>query len=130
MSRTMEYYTEQAPLIREHLNAGASDFWELDTETENVLLEDYARALFGVFDFRASREQMEKLRALRSGWAYNVDKYGLYYAVLGGYYVTAYNSIFKSQIEDEEQLTPIGRQIKKEIDRSDGDPVLLLYHIK
>lgn len=86
LSRTMEYYTEQAPLIREHLNAGASDFWELDTETENVLLEDYARALFGVFDFRASREQMEKLRALRSGWAYNVDKYGLYYAVLGGYW--------------------------------------------
>ena len=86
LSRTMEYYTEQAPLIREHLNAGASDFWELDTETENVLLEDYARALFGVFDFRASREQMQKLRALRSGWAYNVDKYGLYYAVLGGYW--------------------------------------------
>ena len=86
LSRTMEYYTEQAPLIREHLNAGASEFWELDTDTENVLLEDYARALFGVFDFRASREQMEKLRALRSGWAYNVDKYGLYYAVLGGYW--------------------------------------------
>ena len=86
LSRTMEYYTEQAPLIREHLNAGASEFWELDTETENVLLEDYARALFGVFDFRASREQMEKLRSLRFGWAYNVDKYGLYYAVLGGYW--------------------------------------------
>ena len=86
LSRTMEYYTEQAPLIREHLNAGASDFWELDTETENVLLEDYARALFGVFDFRASREQMGKLRGLRSGAAYNIDKYGLYYAVLGGYW--------------------------------------------
>lgn len=86
LSRTMEYYTEHARQIREHLNAGASEFWELDTETENVLLEDYARALFGVFDFRASREQMEKLRALRSGWAYNVDKYGLYYAVLGGYW--------------------------------------------
>lgn len=86
LSRTMEYYTEHARQIREHLNAGASDFWELDTETENVLLEDYARALFGVFDFRASREQMQKLRALRSGWAYNVDKYGLYYAVLGGYW--------------------------------------------
>lgn len=86
LSRTMEYYTEHARQIREHLNAGASEFWELDTETENVLLEDYARALFGVFDFRASREQMEKFRALRSGWAYNVDKYGLYYAVLGGYW--------------------------------------------
>lgn len=85
LSRTMEYYTEQAPLIREHLNAGASEFWELDTDTENVLLEDYARALFGVFDFRASREQMGKLRGLRSGAAYNIDKYGLYYAVLGGY---------------------------------------------
>ena len=86
LSRTMEYYTEHARQIREHLNAGASDFWELDTETENVLLEDYARALFGVFDFKASREQMIKLRALRSGWAFNVDKYGLYYAVLGGYW--------------------------------------------
>lgn len=86
LSRTMEYYTEHARQIREHLNAGASEFWKLDTETENVLLEDYARSLFGVFDFRASREQMQKLRALRSGWAYNVDKYGLYYAVLGGYW--------------------------------------------
>lgn len=86
LSRTMEYYTEQAPLIREHFAAGASKFWELDTETENVLLEDYARSLFGVFDFRASREQMQKLRGLRSGWAYNLDKYGLYYAVLGGYW--------------------------------------------
>lgn len=86
LSRTMEYYTEHARQIREHLNAGASDFWNLDTETENVLLEDYARALFGVFDFKASREQMLKLRALHSGWAFNVDKYGLYYAVLGGYW--------------------------------------------
>ena len=86
LSRTMEYYTEQAPLIREHLNAGASDFWKLDTEMENVLLEDYARALFGVFDFRASQEQMLKLRGLRSGWAFDLDKYGLYYAVLGGYW--------------------------------------------
>ena len=86
LSRTMEYYTEQAPLIREHLNAGASDFWKLDTETENVLLEDYARALFGVFDFRASQEQMIKLSGLRSGWAFDLDKYGLYYAVLVGYW--------------------------------------------
>ena len=86
LSRTMEYYTEQAPLIREHLNAGASEFWELDTETENVLLEDYARALFGVFDFRASQEQMLKLRGLHSVWAFDLDKYGLYYAVLGGYW--------------------------------------------
>ena len=86
LSRTMEYYTEHARQIREHLNAGASDFWKLDTETENVLLEDYARALFGVFDFRASREQMIKLRGLRSGWAFDLDKYGLYYAVLGGYW--------------------------------------------
>ena len=86
LSRTMEYYTEQAPLIREHLNAGASDFWKLDTEMENVLLEDYARALFGVFDFRASQEQMIKLSGLRSGWAFDLDKYGLYYAVLVGYW--------------------------------------------
>ena len=86
LSRTMEYYTEQAPLIREHLNAGASDFWKLDTEMENVLLEDYARALFGVFDFRASQEQMLKLRGLHSVWAFDLDKYGLYYAVLGGYW--------------------------------------------
>jgi hypothetical protein len=33
-------------------------------------------------------------------------------------------------INDEEQLTPIGKQIKKEIDGSDGNPVLLQYHIK
>lgn len=104
LSRTMEYYTEQAPLIREHFNAGASKFWELDTETENVLLEDYARALFGVFDFRASRDQMQKLRGLRSGWAYNLDKYGLYYAVLGGYWGSGYWGICRG-LDEYDRIT-------------------------
>lgn len=38
--------------------------------------------------------------------------------------------MFGKAIADEERLTPLGKQIKKEIDSSDGDPVLLLYHIK
>ena len=58
------------------------------------------------------------------------DKYLNPSAVVDGYYVTVFNSLFKSQIVNEDELTPIGLQIKKEIDRSDGDPVLLLYHIK
>ena len=85
LSFTMEYYTRKAQQIREHLNAGASQFWDISPETENVLLEDYARALFGVFDFAATREQMEQLRALRSTRPFLIDSYGLYYAVLGGY---------------------------------------------
>ena len=58
------------------------------------------------------------------------DKYLNPNAVLGGYYVTVFNSLFKSEIENEKELTPLGRQIKKAIDSSDGNPVLLLYHIK
>lgn len=85
LPRTMEYYTRKAQQVREHLNAGASKFWELSPEMENVLLEDYARALFGVFDFTATRDQMERLRALRSTRPFLIDRYGLYYAVLGGY---------------------------------------------
>lgn len=85
LSRSMDYYTQRAPMIREHLNAGASLFWEISPETENVLLEDYARAVFGVYDFNATREQMAHLRGLRSGRPYFIDKYGFYYAVLGGY---------------------------------------------
>lgn len=85
LSRSIDYYTQRAPMIRQHLNAGASLFWELSPETENVLLEDYARAVFGVFNFRATRDQMQHLRGLRSGRPYYIDKYGLYYAVLGGY---------------------------------------------
>ena len=85
LSRTMEYYTRKAQQVREHLNAGASQFWELSPEMENALLEDYARALFGVFDFTATRDQMERLRALRSTRPFLIDRYGLYYAVLGGY---------------------------------------------
>ena len=85
LSRTMEYYTRKAQQVREHLNAGASKFWELSPEMENALLEDYARALFGVFDFTATRDQMERLRALRSTRPFLIDRYGLYYAVLGGY---------------------------------------------
>lgn len=81
----MEYYTRKAQQVREHLNAGASQFWELSPEMENALLEDYARALFGVFDFTATRDQMERLRALRSTRPFLIDRYGLYYAVLGGY---------------------------------------------
>ena len=85
LSRSMDYYTQRAPMIREHLNAGASLFWEISPETENVLLEDYARAVFGVYDFNATREQMAHLRGLRSARPYYIDKYGFYYAVLGGY---------------------------------------------
>ena len=45
------------------------------------------------------------------------------------YYVTTFNTPFGKDITDEEKLTPLGKQIKKEIDSSDGNPVLLLYHI-
>lgn len=58
------------------------------------------------------------------------DKYLNPNAVVADYYVTAFNSIFKSQIENEEQLTPLGQQIRKAIDSSDGNPVFLMYHIK
>jgi hypothetical protein len=46
------------------------------------------------------------------------------------YYVTTYNTIFGMDINDEEKLTPIGKQIKKEIEGCDGNPVFLQYHIK
>lgn len=58
------------------------------------------------------------------------DKYLNPNAVVADYYVTVFNSIFKSQIENEDELSPLGRQIKKVIDSSDGNPVLLKYHIK
>lgn len=84
LSRTVEYFKQHAPRIREHLTKTA-EFWALDTSTQNVLLEDYARALFGVFDFKATRGQMEQLRALQSARPFFIDRYGLFYAVLGGY---------------------------------------------
>ena len=46
------------------------------------------------------------------------------------YYVTTFNTPFGKAIADEEKLTPLGRQIRKEIEGSDDNPVLLLYHIK
>ena len=46
------------------------------------------------------------------------------------YYVTTFNTPFGIDIADEGKLTPLGKQIKKEIDSSDGDPVFLMYHIK
>lgn len=45
------------------------------------------------------------------------------------YYVTTFNTPFGIDIADEEKLTPLGKQIKKEIDSSDGNPVFLMYHI-
>ena len=99
LSRTITYYTRKAQQVREHLNAGASQFWELSPEMENVLLEDYARALFGVFDFTATREQMERLRALRSTRPFLIDRYGLYYAALGGY------SDIARRLDDYDRIT-------------------------
>lgn len=84
LSYTMEYYQIHAQSVREHLNK-AANFWGFSEQAQNALLEDYARALFGVFDFTASREQMEQLRALRSSAAFFIDPYGLYIGVLGGY---------------------------------------------
>lgn len=46
------------------------------------------------------------------------------------YYVTTYNTPFGMDINEEEKLTPLGRQIEKTIDTSDGNPVFLMYHIK
>ena len=84
LSYTMKYYENHAQSVREHLNKAAK-FWGFSEQAQNALLEDYARALFGVFDFSASREQMEQLRALRSSAAFFIDPYGLYIGVLGGY---------------------------------------------
>ena len=46
------------------------------------------------------------------------------------YYITTFNTMFGKDIADESKLTPLGRQIKKEIDGSDGNPVFLRYHIR
>lgn len=97
LSRTMEYYTQRAKSVREHLNKAAK-FWGLTEDDKNALLEDYARALFGVFDFTATRDQMAHLRALRSSAAFFIDAYGLYIAVLGCYsdvydHLTEYETI-------------------------------------
>lgn len=113
LSFTMEYYTRKAQQIREHLNAGASQFWDISPETENALLEDYARALFGVFDFTATREQMDRLRALRSVRPFLIDKYGLYYAVLGGY-----KDIVR-QLDDYDRITAPRDQYRGAADQSD-----------
>lgn len=82
MARTVELYKEQAQRVRDY-------FLEINTGVNlsdvNVLLEDYARALFGVYDFTATREQMQILSAVRSANLLMIDRYGLYYAVLGDY---------------------------------------------
>ena len=48
----------------------------------------------------------------------------------GDYYISAFNVELGRSISDESKLTPLGKRIKQEIDKSDGDPVLMLYHIK
>ena len=113
LSFTTEYYTRKAQQIREHLNAGASQFWDISPETENVLLEDYARALFGVFDFAATRDQMEQLRALRSTRPFLIDSYGLYYAVLGGY-----KDIIR-HLDDYDRITAPRDQYRGAADQTD-----------
>ena len=114
LSRSMDYYTQRAPMIRQHLNAGASLFWEISPETENVLLEDYARAVFGVYDFKATRDQMQHLRGLRSGRPYFIDKYGLYYAVLGGYL-----GVLRG-LDEYDRITAPGDQYRGVTDQTDA----------
>lgn len=48
----------------------------------------------------------------------------------GDYYITGFNVELGRSISDESKLTPLGKRIQQEIDKSDGDPVLVLYHIK
>lgn len=48
----------------------------------------------------------------------------------GDYYITGFNVELGRSIADESKLTPLGKRIKQEIDKSDGEPVLMLYHIK
>lgn len=89
LPRTMEYYAQHAQKVREHLN-NVAEFWGFDDATQNTFLEDYARVLFGVFDFRATRGQMLRLRALRSFPAFEIDPYGLYIGVTG-----IYNDVYR-----------------------------------
>lgn len=84
LPRTMEYYTRHTEKIREHLNA-KGEFYGFTDEEKNALLEDYARALFGVFDFTATRDQMAKLIPMQSTQSFLIDPYGLYTAVIGVY---------------------------------------------
>lgn len=48
----------------------------------------------------------------------------------GDYYITGFNVELGRSIGDETKLSPLGKRIQQEIDKSDGDPVLMLYHIK
>ena len=48
----------------------------------------------------------------------------------GDYYITGFNVELGRSIGDESKLSPLGKRIQQEIDKSDGNPVLMTYRIK
>lgn len=72
------YYLEHADRIREELKKGGAD-----DETTNAVIDDYAAALCGLFDFKATPEQMQRaLNACQPLTGYAIDKYGFFIGLL------------------------------------------------
>lgn len=83
--RAALFFRMRAAGLREYCEKLRKDGADITPETEAVLLEDYARALFGVYKFKATREQMQALRPTKSPQTFIIDAYALYYIVLCGY---------------------------------------------
>ena len=81
LRRAEIYYNQRADQIRETLTASG-----VTADVVNVVCSDYAGVLSGQFKFRATPAQMQTaLRALKPYAAFNIDRYGLYFALLLNY---------------------------------------------
>lgn len=72
------YFHEHAEQVRAALEQGGAD-----AETIAAVLNDYAAALCGICEYRATAQQMENaLKSCGPAVAYSIDKYGLYIGLL------------------------------------------------
>lgn len=81
LRRAEIYYNQRADQIRETLTASG-----VTADVVAVVCSDYAGVLSGQFKFNATPAQMQTaLRALKPYAAFNIDRYGLYFALLLNY---------------------------------------------
>lgn len=78
LSAGQQYYSEHAGTIRAALEQGGAD-----AETVEAVLYDYGAALCGMYNYKATPEQMQNaLRACGPAVAFRIDKVGFYIGLL------------------------------------------------
>ena len=126
--RALQVFRTNAPKIRAALGGGSmfATFYNINKAALNALLEDYARALLGVYIPVATPSQIETLKPLLTDDAYNIDRWGLGLGVIHNYWnISAGLQLYEKAHQSKERATAYLNEVYRRPDTPEPTCIFL-----